>query len=190
MSFRRYAGLAVIAAAGVGAAYPFARPGSKPATSLATQDEQRTVTAPLVPHIAVETAGTAASPLPLAEPAGEPDWAHPQPIVLPPSEEPLPRLPHMPVTRRFVSQGGSKIHEPDFRDATAAPPPVTTISTVKPKPAPLRHRIADGDSLKHLALRYLGDESRSGEIARLNGDVIRDPNLLPVGREILIPSEP
>jgi nucleoid-associated protein YgaU len=52
-----------------------------------------------------------------------------------------------------------------------------------------KHRIADGDSLELIALRYLGDKERANEIAALNRDVFSDPALLPVGREIAIPGE-
>jgi nucleoid-associated protein YgaU len=52
-----------------------------------------------------------------------------------------------------------------------------------------KHRIADGDSLELLALRYLGDKARANEIAALNRDVLSDPSLLPIGREITIPGE-
>lgn len=50
-----------------------------------------------------------------------------------------------------------------------------------------RHKIRDGDTLESLALRYLDDEGRSGEIYDANRSVLNDPSLLPIGAELTIP---
>lgn len=50
-----------------------------------------------------------------------------------------------------------------------------------------RHAISDGDTLERLAERYLGDRSRAAEIYAANREVLSDPELLPLGRVIVIP---
>ncbi len=56
-------------------------------------------------------------------------------------------------------------------------------------PSLRRHRLTDGDSLERLAERYLGNAARSGEIYDINRDVLREPDLLPLGRIIRIPAQ-
>ena len=51
------------------------------------------------------------------------------------------------------------------------------------------HRIVDGDSLHALAEKYLGSSERHLEIFELNRDLLARPDILPLGREILIPVE-
>ncbi len=60
------------------------------------------------------------------------------------------------------------------------------------QPAPPRkpvkkHTIHDGDTLESLAVRYLGDAQRAGDILAANRDVLSDPQLLPIGVAIVIP---
>lgn len=52
------------------------------------------------------------------------------------------------------------------------------------------HKIVDGDSLPLLAERYLGSASRAGEIFACNRDVLSDPELLPIGVRLRIPTGP
>ena len=52
---------------------------------------------------------------------------------------------------------------------------------------PRTHVVIDGDSLARLAGRYLDDPRRSGEIFEANRRVLNDPDLLPIGAEIIIP---
>ena len=49
------------------------------------------------------------------------------------------------------------------------------------------HTIADGDTLAALAVRYLGDAKRWGELFEHNRDVLKNPDLLPIGQVIKIP---
>jgi phage tail protein X len=49
------------------------------------------------------------------------------------------------------------------------------------------HTIHDGDTLESLAVRYLGDVQRAGDILAANRDVLSDPQLLPIGVAIVIP---
>jgi phage tail protein X len=50
------------------------------------------------------------------------------------------------------------------------------------------HRIRDGDTLMGLARRYLGSRDRYWEIYDANRDRLDDPDLLPIGVEIRIPT--
>ena len=49
------------------------------------------------------------------------------------------------------------------------------------------HTIMDGDTLASLAQRYLGDAGRAGEIYEANREVLPEPDILPIGRQIRIP---
>jgi nucleoid-associated protein YgaU len=53
---------------------------------------------------------------------------------------------------------------------------------------PRTHIVVDGDSLAKLAGRYLDDPRRAEEILELNRGLLSDPQLLPIGVELLIPS--
>lgn len=177
MQLGRYAALAALLIVGACAALPFARPVplARP-SALADRDAPAARLA--LPQIAVEASDEAVSPVPVGDivPAS---WHQPTPIVLPADVEPLPSLPHVPLPTNSMRDTASRIHEPDF----TAPLPA------RPLPARRKHRIADGDSLDLLALRYLGDQERAEEIAVLNRGVISDPALLPVGQEIVIPTD-
>jgi nucleoid-associated protein YgaU len=50
-----------------------------------------------------------------------------------------------------------------------------------------RHRIADGDTLSGLAVKYLGSADRYREIYEFNRDILSSPELLPIGTELKIP---
>jgi hypothetical protein len=52
---------------------------------------------------------------------------------------------------------------------------------------PQTHIVVDGDSLAKLAGRYLDDPRRADEILQLNRGLLSDPELLPIGVELLIP---
>ena len=52
---------------------------------------------------------------------------------------------------------------------------------------PRTHIVVDGDSLVKLAGRYLDDPHRGEEIFELNRHLLSDPELLPIGAEIVIP---
>lgn len=60
---------------------------------------------------------------------------------------------------------------------------------VPPRSKPLKkHTIHDGDTLESLAVRYLGDAQRAADILAANPDVLADPQLLPIGVAIVIPT--
>lgn len=49
------------------------------------------------------------------------------------------------------------------------------------------HKVVDGDTLVKLAEKYLGRADRYVDLFHYNRDVLRDPNVLPIGSEIRIP---
>ncbi|HEX3999032.1 MAG TPA: LysM peptidoglycan-binding domain-containing protein [Pirellulales bacterium] len=89
-----------------------------------------------------------------------------------PAEGALPDLPDRFSGNRSDSPSTSDFHTEPSPDAS---PPQT-------------HKIVDGDSLPMLAERYLGSASRAGEIFACNRDVLGDPELLPIGARLRIPS--
>lgn len=52
---------------------------------------------------------------------------------------------------------------------------------------PIRYKIVDGDTLRTIAKRYLGDSERFMEIFEANRDLLRSPGVLPIGAELVIP---
>jgi nucleoid-associated protein YgaU len=68
----------------------------------------------------------------------------------------------------------------DRPNATEAPLSTESYTT---------HKISDGDTLSSLAARYLGRADRYQEIYNANRDVLRSPDLLPIGKVLKIPSE-
>ena len=52
----------------------------------------------------------------------------------------------------------------------------------------LRHVVQDGDSLRLLAERYLGSSDRWREIYDANRSILEDPEVLPPGIEVRVPS--
>jgi phage tail protein X len=50
-----------------------------------------------------------------------------------------------------------------------------------------KHTIHDGDTLERLATRYLGDARHAETILAANRTVLKDPQVLPIGVEIVIP---
>jgi nucleoid-associated protein YgaU len=70
---------------------------------------------------------------------------------------------------RSRTPGGVRRREPD------------TVEFVR------RHRVVDGDSLRTLAGRYLGDANRADEIFQANRKRLSHPDAVPIGVELDIP---
>jgi hypothetical protein len=89
------------------------------------------------------------------------------------------------------SASNSRLTVPIELDAARAGAPTLSARNVAQPPlvATRSHLIADGDTLDRLAERYLQDPARAREIFELNQDVLRDPNLLPIGKPLRIPGE-
>jgi hypothetical protein len=92
---------------------------------------------------------------------------------------------------------------PAINTSYNAPAEITAgPSSVAPPPWPVRdnfgredefadrrtHIVVDGDSLERLAGRYLDDPTRAVEIYEANRELLADPNLLPIGAELVIPN--
>jgi hypothetical protein len=70
--------------------------------------------------------------------------------------------------------------------------PAAVPSNISPPPWPERqslrtHVVIDGDSLERLAGRYLDDPARAVEIFEANRELLSNPDLLPIGAELVIP---
>lgn len=52
------------------------------------------------------------------------------------------------------------------------------------------HHVVDGDTLESIAERYLGSAQRAGVIRQANSERLPDPNVLPIGIELVIPDLP
>ena len=61
---------------------------------------------------------------------------------------------------------------------------VSTVSRDRQR----RHRVVSGDSLWSIAEEYLGDGSRANEIYEANRSVLRDPDIIPSGVNLVIPA--
>jgi nucleoid-associated protein YgaU len=113
-----------------------------------------------------------------------------------PSPSPSPNTSNAaPATHDYVAPSAVKPAEsavpelpPNFSGVDRAD---RTGPTDSPTEANLpTHKIVDGDSLPLLAERYLGSASRAGEIFACNRDVLSDPELLPIGSRLRIPTGP
>lgn len=65
--------------------------------------------------------------------------------------------------------------------------PANEPNPKKTPPILRRHKIVDGDTLRHISEKYLGDERFFEKIYKANQDVILSPDALPLGIEIVIP---
>jgi nucleoid-associated protein YgaU len=75
------------------------------------------------------------------------------------------------------------------RTAQARPTAWTTEPS-SPTVVPQRHTVQEGDTLFTLARRYYGDAERFGAIYEANRGVLRAPDPLPVGAQLVIPDAP
>jgi nucleoid-associated protein YgaU len=79
---------------------------------------------------------------------------------------------------------------PSSASSRSAPARPTALTT---EPSTLttglqRHTVQEGDTLFSLARRYYGDAERFGAIYQANRGVLRAPDPLPVGAELVIPN--
>ncbi|REJ68405.1 MAG: LysM domain-containing protein [Planctomycetota bacterium] len=104
---------------------------------------------------------------------------------------PLPELSrpagHAPPAAAFDGDR-SRDMEPVDNPRGWSPSPDGFSSAESLPPRPLRtHVIRDGDTLERIALRYLDDAARAGEIFAMNRTLLSSPGLLPIGGELKIP---
>ena len=71
-----------------------------------------------------------------------------------------------------------------------ARPTAWTTEPASPAAGPQRHTVQEGDTLFTLARRYYGNAERFGAIYEANRGVLRSPDPLPVGAELVIPDAP
>ena len=81
---------------------------------------------------------------------------------------------------------------PPERAQTSLHTPLTEATPnweeARPASAIRWHVVADGDSLPRLAQRYLGDAGRGLEIFEENRNVLKNPDVLPIGVQLRIPT--
>jgi nucleoid-associated protein YgaU len=83
--------------------------------------------------------------------------------------------------------------QPSSAAGRIAPARPTALTTEPSSPAiggVRRHTVREGDTLFTLARRYYGDAERFGAIYQANRDVLRVPDPLPVGADLVIPEAP
>lgn len=122
-------------------------------------------------------------PLSLAE---RPSLLAPPPMSAPPSAAPpatyeMPRSDAAPT----LAMPSSNFAPAPF--LSSVPQPATQPVPGQPVASGMRHRIVDGDTLGTIARLYYGDEQRARELFEMNRNVLRDPELLPIGTELVIP---
>lgn len=97
--------------------------------------------------------------------------------------------PPPPLPINFQPTSASEPSPPgNWRPISREPPPL-------PRPAtrgvaarrPRTYRLRDGDTLENVAERYLNSAARAMEIFDANREVLARPDLLPVGKTIVIP---
>jgi hypothetical protein len=98
--------------------------------------------------------------------------------------EPAPRSRPAEITASYSAPANGAYSYPYTANLAPAAPPQPIVAPSVPK----IHRIVDGDTLPKLAQRYLRDAGRGDEIFALNRDVLSNPELLPIGAELKVPS--
>ena len=168
---------------GLCAAWPYRQPPPPPDLKPAppAQPLQFTIRRPdvpleLAPRIEVSPAQGLYSPTSLH------DASPPPPAPLSAAQtyalESLAPPPTLPVS---FQPAAPPSHPNEWRpDATARP-------AAQPRP-PRPYRLRDGDTLEKIADRLLGDRERAAEIFAANRHVLAQPDLLPVGVTIMVPS--
>jgi|GEM_PF-6580041 len=68
--------------------------------------------------------------------------------------------------------------------------PVASATTPQGEPEILMHTVRDGDTLRRLAERYLGDQNRYLEIFDANRQLLKNPEVLPIGSRLSIALRP
>ena len=98
----------------------------------------------------------------------------------------LPSLP--PSYHRKFSPVGALLNPPnDPSDEQPDAPQLLATGVGGSLDRTVTHKIADGDTLAALAEHHLGDAKRWPELFEQNREVLKNPDLLPIGQVIKIP---
>ena len=158
-----------------------------PSTSLTLRADQVPTPSPVVPRWQDRPAkARSTQPKPIE--------AKPVPVALRasgiPGEGPPPELP----AHYQGSIESLAMSPPDARRRLATPPPIPKSLppperplAKRPRDAERTHKIVDGDTLFLLAKRYLGRRDRHRELFEANRDVLKTPDVLPIGVVLKIP---
>ena len=161
------------------------RPALPPAPAQRTHDEIKKAR----PIVASPVQGVPA--LPPKQHVDSPQSQPQRPAVLQPgARPPLPQLSEFGSTGSFAKKAQvppSVIPSQRIPAATSAPARDSQRSSVRATTEQM-HTIVDGDTLDRISRRYLGDASWADVIYRMNSGIISDPNRLPLGEKIRIPS--
>lgn len=123
-----------------------------------------------------ESAGGAAqTPLPTRPAQTEPPRGDDLPTSRPPSRPAAAPIPSMAPTFPGAS---------DLRPSRVGDLPPTWSRRSDQR----LHRVADGDTLESIAQQYFGSALRADEIRRANTETLPNPNVLPIGIELVIPN--
>ena len=112
----------------------------------------------------------------------------PDTVFMPPdfAREYRPYVERFPIGMESSSMGpGTSAREKvaAWSRSGGGPKPQKAPSAAQPR----KHRIAEGDTLRRLAEKYLGSRDRYLDLFQANQDVLFDPQLIPIGVEIVIP---
>lgn len=85
----------------------------------------------------------------------------------------------------------ARSYPPFFDEPASSPapsgPPAKGAQADRSAGSARRHQIVDGDTLRGLAERYLGEADRYLEIYEANRELLPSPEVLPIGAELSIP---
>jgi nucleoid-associated protein YgaU len=95
----------------------------------------------------------------------------------------------------FFRKEAGPVGAPGTLSPTPAAVPRDVYRPVKAAPAPSapegrRHVVEEGETLFHLAERFLGSKERFVELYLVNRDRVKSPDALEPGTELVIPNEP
>ena len=69
----------------------------------------------------------------------------------------------------------------------ATPPADLLLDSPEPEQPVRRHRIVDGDTLASIAQRYYNNDTQADSLFQANREVLKNPQVLPLGEWLLIP---
>jgi len=192
----------LVLAAGVAGALTFRHREPQLASQPSTGLERRASDTPdgaagesrLLGHIESEpgsephAAETPATPLPAAAPVitAPPPLNTSQALAPTVSARATPAPAGMPADSPWSASGHS-LGAAGHPASTAGEPLAVAAGPRRPRTPYKSHRVKDGDTLSSLAQHYLGDGQRWSEIYELNRDLLRDPDILPIGARVKIP---